>query len=272
MAGKDGEKLKKKKAKIKTAKTLAAKNTQVEGNVFIESLNILNKDIDDFKNKKLSKNDAENLMMTYKVSVGNASDYLKNKDLSPELKESVVRLKRSLAKDLQALSAYVKKLEKAADDKPVELYTFNQLLEISRSKRIEVDVDAVQKAGAGQHVRAVIPTDDGKYYFTESEKKDTESNYKKKLLEAYKRKYGADADFLNDKKLRDAVLVIYATKADRIRANSPGMNNPDRIISNYKEAINKEIANLKKGKRKLSVAEDCANALDLADSVVKKKY
>ena len=277
MPPKDGEKLKKRKSKIKKAAGLISAGNSLDTNVLNAAMGVLNTEIDAFKHKPLDKEDVASLMQTYKMCIGQIVTFLKEKtDISPETGESLEKVKRSLSKDMRVLYHYEKKLKSATEEAPAPKLTFNELLETSRSRRIEVDSENVGRAGAGQHVRAVIPTENGKVYFTESVKVDSFADERKKLIDTYKQRFGAEADFLDQKDFKNVLEFIYLFGNKNVLKYRAGHEDSKTIVSNFRDLMRAEMEKASKLKLKIKILgrtldDNAPDILDSLDTLRKRK-
>lgn len=147
------------------------------------------------------------LKEAYKNSLLSVVDIIKksHEHMTAEQKDISKKLRRALSKDYRVLCNYEKRLDD--EKKPATAFiTFEELLETSRSKRIEVRQKDIEYEGAGQHARAVIESEDKKYYFTSSEKPSTFNEIADKLVAEAKEKYGPVANFLDNPDAYDALL------------------------------------------------------------------
>ncbi|MBR4183815.1 MAG: hypothetical protein IKQ56_08360 [Lachnospiraceae bacterium] len=273
MPPKDGEKLQKRKNKFKTVFDLASKNAELDSDMATNSLNVLNGEIERYKHKQLRSQEVDDLMKSYKIALAHIAMFTDNnsKKMSPEFKESLEKVTRALSKDLRVLRNYAAGLEKDSPETPARILTFNELLETSRSRRIEVNSENVESVGAGQHVRAVIPAGNDKLYFTESVKINSQDEEQRKLFDSYRQEFGEEADFLDHKQMKEVLEFIYLSDAYRKIKNRPCFSDSKTIITAYQEQMRKEIADMKKAGKKPAFNENTPDVLSGLNTVRKRK-
>ena len=113
-------------------------------------------------------------------------------------------LRKALSKDMRALKSYEKKFTEGKIEKPL---TFGQLLDDARASKYTVHASEIGKASAGQHVRAIIPLNNKKVYFTESKAGNSKEEDIFLLKQQFMKNYGKQAYFLTNSNT-DALIEI----------------------------------------------------------------
>ena len=220
----------------------------VQAGEYAQSLIDLTAKINEARNLPLDKANEkklEDLKTAYKTCMTKAEVLLKKGSniIGSYKSDQIKKLRKAMSKDLQAINKYERKLSGGKLNAPL---TFGELLDDARSTKYTVDAKDIKKASAGQHVRAVIPTETKKVYFTESEYGKDQQDRIIDLRRNYRKKYGDTANFLSSVNT-DALLVIVSDNESFFKdLYSNSKINVKQSYEEFQQRIKKTFSAIKK--------------------------
>ncbi len=202
------------------------------------------------KNDDNNKEKNQNLLGVYKtlyidcITCINGFEQKNQGKLKEDDTKKLEKLRRKLSKDLKTINKYEKVLAENAGNPDFKPLNFDELLEFSRSRTINVNANEIGTAGAGQSTRLIVPDGDTRLFVTPSQKPESLQEAVNRLNKELHEKYGSAADILYDNKtIQSAKKIADEMGTKDFFEKVPGFNSngldlattgPDRLKKNLK--------------------------------------